>query len=131
MEKLFDDAAPNLAKTPEGIQIKKLIREILQYDPAKRPTVAQFLQDPRFVRNDWGSEGLDDPGYEDDDRKESDYAKQKKEKEKDDDSSKLGDSDNSEHAEEDVAYDYEADEYDEDDIKIILNKSQKGKGKRR
>nr|AFO69294.1 serine protein kinase [Epichloe gansuensis] len=47
MEELFDQAEPDIDKE-EGRQVKKLIRWILQYDPAKRPSPADILLDPWF-----------------------------------------------------------------------------------
>ncbi|TQV91843.1 serine protein kinase [Cordyceps javanica] len=47
MEKLFDAAQPELDEE-EGREIKKLIRWTLQYDPAKRPTPSEILDDPWF-----------------------------------------------------------------------------------
>ncbi|KAL1888730.1 hypothetical protein Sste5346_009355 [Sporothrix stenoceras] len=108
MEKFFNDAAPNLAKADEGVQIKKLIRQILQYHPTKRPTVAEILED----------RGL----KESDDVKEKEKKKET-EKEKGNDSSKYGDNDD------EAAYEYDADEYDEDDIEKMLQRTRKGKGK--
>jgi non-specific serine/threonine protein kinase len=47
MEELFDETNPDLGQD-EARQIKLLIRRILQYDPAKRPTPAEILRDPWF-----------------------------------------------------------------------------------
>lgn len=48
MEELFDQAKPELEEK-EASQIKALIRRILQYDPAKRPSPKELLDDPWFV----------------------------------------------------------------------------------
>lgn len=47
MEELFDRAGPELEKA-EADQVKSLVRRILQYDPAKRPSPAEILSDPWF-----------------------------------------------------------------------------------
>lgn len=47
MEEAFDEAAPELEKE-EGRKIKELIRWILQYDLAERPTAGEILQHPWF-----------------------------------------------------------------------------------
>lgn len=47
MEELFDQAGPDIDEE-EGRQVKQLIRRILQYDPAKRPSPADLLLDPWF-----------------------------------------------------------------------------------
>ncbi|CAK7275431.1 hypothetical protein SEPCBS119000_006690 [Sporothrix epigloea] len=47
LEKRFDAAAPDLDEK-EATAVKALIRRILQYDPAKRPTPSELLQDPWF-----------------------------------------------------------------------------------
>ncbi|KAM3501707.1 hypothetical protein MY11210_009303 [Beauveria gryllotalpidicola] len=47
MEELFDQAKPDIDEE-EGRQVKKLIRWILQYDPAKRPSPTEILLDPWF-----------------------------------------------------------------------------------
>lgn len=47
MEELFDQAEPDIDEE-EGLQVKKLIRWILQYDPAKRPSATDILLDPWF-----------------------------------------------------------------------------------
>ncbi|GAW24788.1 hypothetical protein ANO14919_143820 [Xylariales sp. No.14919] len=49
MEELFDQANPDIDEE-EASEIKSLIRRILQYDPADRPTPAEILQDPWFLR---------------------------------------------------------------------------------
>ena len=46
MEEEFDQAGPNLDE--EARKVKALIRWILQYDPAKRPSAAVILLDPWF-----------------------------------------------------------------------------------
>ncbi|KAI1746024.1 serine protein kinase [Xylaria scruposa] len=48
MEELFDQAEPDVPEE-EAKAIKSLIRRILQYDPKKRPSAAEILQDPWFV----------------------------------------------------------------------------------
>lgn len=61
MEDMFDKAAPEVACSSEAQQIKQLVRRILQYDPAQRPTMADILQDEWFARDDWGrKEGGDE-----------------------------------------------------------------------
>lgn len=47
MEDAFDKAEPEIDKD-EGRELKELIRWILQYDPAERPTAAEILQHPWF-----------------------------------------------------------------------------------
>lgn len=47
MEEEFDQAGPNLDEE-EARKVKGLIRWILQYDPAKRPSAAEILLDPWF-----------------------------------------------------------------------------------
>ncbi|CAG8121190.1 unnamed protein product [Penicillium salamii] len=47
MEERFDQAGPDLDEE-EANQVKALIRWILQYDPAKRPSTAEILSDPWF-----------------------------------------------------------------------------------
>ncbi|KAM3548730.1 hypothetical protein ARSEF4850_009247 [Beauveria asiatica] len=47
MEELFDKAEPEIDEK-EGYQVKKLIRWILDYDAAKRPSAAELLLDPWF-----------------------------------------------------------------------------------
>lgn len=47
MEELFDKAEPDIDEK-EGYQVKKLIRRILDYDAAKRPSAAELLLDPWF-----------------------------------------------------------------------------------
>lgn len=47
MEEAFDQAGPDLNEE-EARKVKALIRWILQYDPAKRPSPAEILQDPWF-----------------------------------------------------------------------------------
>ncbi|CAG8391116.1 unnamed protein product [Penicillium salamii] len=55
MEESFDQTGPNLDEE-EANHVKALIRWILQYDPAKRPSTAEILADP------WFSEiNVDDP----------------------------------------------------------------------
>ncbi|KAF4438057.1 CMGC SRPK kinase [Fusarium acutatum] len=47
MEKAFDEKCPEMAEE-EAQEIKKLIRWILQYDPAKRPSAEEILRHPWF-----------------------------------------------------------------------------------
>ena len=47
-EELFDQAKPELGEKETG-QVKSLIRRILQYDPTKRPSPSELLDDPWFV----------------------------------------------------------------------------------
>ncbi|KAL2024360.1 hypothetical protein VTK56DRAFT_8842 [Thermocarpiscus australiensis] len=47
MEEMFDQAAPAIDEE-EARKVKALIRRILQYDPAKRPSPAEILSDPWF-----------------------------------------------------------------------------------
>ncbi|CAK7224484.1 hypothetical protein SCUCBS95973_005533 [Sporothrix curviconia] len=47
MEQVFDRLAPDVSDA-ETRETKRLIRHILQYDPAQRPTAAEILQDPWF-----------------------------------------------------------------------------------
>ncbi|KAE8141237.1 kinase-like domain-containing protein [Aspergillus pseudotamarii] len=51
MEELFDQASPDLDEK-EAHEVKALIRWILQYDPAKRPSPAEILSDPWFCEID-------------------------------------------------------------------------------
>lgn len=53
MEELFDEASPDISKE-ESDAVKALVRRILQYDPAKRPSAEEILLDPWFSRDDWG-----------------------------------------------------------------------------
>ena len=46
-EELFDRANPELDEN-DARKVKALIRRILQYDPAKRPSPAEILLDPWF-----------------------------------------------------------------------------------
>lgn len=54
MEKLFDQAGPDLAME-EAHTVKALIRRILLYDPAKRPSPTEILSDPWFCEIEDGS----------------------------------------------------------------------------
>ncbi|KAL5345312.1 hypothetical protein ACLOAV_009682 [Pseudogymnoascus australis] len=45
LEELFDDASPDISKE-ESDAVKALVRRILQYDPAKRPSAEEILLDP-------------------------------------------------------------------------------------
>lgn len=47
MEQMFDQADPDLDEE-EAYKVKALIRWILQYDAAKRPSPAEILLDPWF-----------------------------------------------------------------------------------
>jgi serine/threonine protein kinase len=47
MEELFDQAGPDL-DAEEAREVKALIRRILQYDPAKRPSPAELLLESWF-----------------------------------------------------------------------------------
>ncbi|KAH7309688.1 serine protein kinase [Stachybotrys elegans] len=47
LEELFDQTDPDLS-TEEANEVKALIKRILQYDPAKRPTATELLIDPWF-----------------------------------------------------------------------------------
>ncbi|KAM0542287.1 hypothetical protein ACHAPJ_012852 [Fusarium lateritium] len=47
MEEAFDQANPDLT-AEEAKKVKRLIRRILQYDPAKRPSAAELLRDAWF-----------------------------------------------------------------------------------
>ncbi|KAJ5543324.1 hypothetical protein N7461_009327 [Penicillium sp. DV-2018c] len=51
MEERFDQAGPDLDEE-EANKVKALIRWILQYDPAKRPSPAKILSDPWFSEID-------------------------------------------------------------------------------
>jgi len=53
MEKLFDQADPVLDEK-EARMVKTLIRHILQYDPAKRPSPSEIFRDPWFNEHDVG-----------------------------------------------------------------------------
>ncbi|KIH94878.1 non-specific serine/threonineeeee protein kinase [Sporothrix brasiliensis 5110] len=48
MEQLFDRLAPDVSDE-EARATKRLVRRILQCDPAQRPTAAEILQDPWFL----------------------------------------------------------------------------------
>ncbi|CAK7201143.1 hypothetical protein SEUCBS139899_003845 [Sporothrix eucalyptigena] len=50
LEEMFDKAAPEVSSSAEALQIKQLILRILQYDPEKRPTVTDILQDAWFTK---------------------------------------------------------------------------------
>ena len=47
MEEMFDETEPDV-RQEEGRKIKDLIRWILQYDPEKRPSARELLQDAWF-----------------------------------------------------------------------------------
>lgn len=48
MEQMFDMASPEIGQA-EAEQIKTLVRKILQYNPAKRPSAEEILMDPWFA----------------------------------------------------------------------------------
>lgn len=50
MEDMFDRAAPEITEE-EARQVKALIRRILRYDPAERPSPAEILSNPWFVES--------------------------------------------------------------------------------
>ena len=54
MEELFNQAGPDLSED-ESQAVKALIRWILQYDPAKRPSPAAILLNPWFSKGVAGS----------------------------------------------------------------------------
>lgn len=47
MEELFDRAGPDL-EGEEAHNVKALVRSILQYDPAERPSPTEILANPWF-----------------------------------------------------------------------------------
>ncbi len=49
MEDLFDHAGPDLDEE-EAHMVKRLIRRILQYDAAKRPSPNELLLDPWIIK---------------------------------------------------------------------------------
>jgi serine/threonine protein kinase len=49
MEEEFDDGKPTSLSAEETAAIKSLIRRALQYDPAKRPTTSELLEDLWFT----------------------------------------------------------------------------------
>ena len=51
MEELFDRTEPDLDEE-EAHKVKALIRWVLQYDPAKRPSPARIMSDPWFCEID-------------------------------------------------------------------------------
>ncbi|KAJ8121270.1 hypothetical protein O1611_g10146 [Lasiodiplodia mahajangana] len=55
MEELFDEQGLDIPEEEAG-QVKALVRRILQYDPAKRPSPMELLRDPWFANED--SSGL-------------------------------------------------------------------------
>ncbi|KAK8102103.1 serine protein kinase [Apiospora sp. TS-2023a] len=55
MEEMFDEAKPDL-DAEEAVKVKILIRRILQYDPAQRPSAAELLRDPWFCDEESGSD---------------------------------------------------------------------------
>ncbi|KAK8074105.1 kinase-like protein [Apiospora phragmitis] len=55
MEEKFDQAKPEL-DAEEAAKVKVLIRRILQYDPAQRPSPAEILRDPWFSDSKSGTE---------------------------------------------------------------------------
>ena len=54
MEELFDQASPDISDE-ESRAVKTLIRRILQYDPAKRPSAEEILLDPWFAGDEVNS----------------------------------------------------------------------------
>ncbi|KAK7946283.1 Serine/threonine-protein kinase SRPK3 [Apiospora aurea] len=54
MEEMFDRAKPDI-DAEEAAKVKKLVRRILQYDPAQRPSPAELLRDPWFCDGESGS----------------------------------------------------------------------------
>jgi serine/threonine protein kinase len=50
LEETFDEVKPVDLSDEEAMMVKALIRRILQYDPTKRPTPSQILQDPWFAK---------------------------------------------------------------------------------
>lgn len=51
MEESFDQAGPEIGEE-EARKVKALIRWVLQYHPAKRPSAAEILADPWFCEID-------------------------------------------------------------------------------
>ncbi|KAI1735891.1 serine protein kinase [Xylaria scruposa] len=51
MEEYFDQANPDIDER-EARKVKALVRRILQYDPAERPSAAEVLRDPWFFDDD-------------------------------------------------------------------------------
>ncbi|GJD02340.1 serine/threonine-protein kinase SRPK3 [Colletotrichum higginsianum] len=51
MEELFDRADPDISEE-EACAVKELIRRILRYNPAERPSPAELLRDPWFSKID-------------------------------------------------------------------------------
>lgn len=51
MEELFDQTGPDLDED-EAHRVKALIRWILQYDPAKKPSPTEILSNPWFCEID-------------------------------------------------------------------------------
>ena len=49
LEDFFDENKPADLSDEESTMVKTLLRRILQYEPANRPTPAQILQDPWFT----------------------------------------------------------------------------------
>ena len=58
MEEMFDEAKPDLNAEEAG-KVKVLIRRILHYDPAQRPSAVELLRDPWFC-DDESEGGLSD-----------------------------------------------------------------------
>jgi serine/threonine protein kinase len=52
LEERFDHGKPADVSDDDAKMVKALLRRILQYDPAKRPTASEILQDPWF---EWSS----------------------------------------------------------------------------
>lgn len=49
LEQFFDSEKPAEMTDDEAKAVKSLLRQILQFDPAKRPTATRILQDPWFT----------------------------------------------------------------------------------
>ena len=49
LEQFFDRAKPEGMSDEEAKAVKALLRRILQYEPAKRPTLSEILKDPWFA----------------------------------------------------------------------------------
>lgn len=59
LEQFFDSLKPSEMDDDEANEVKALLRQILQYDAAKRPTAKEILQNPWFTSR--GSEhGVED-----------------------------------------------------------------------
>ncbi|TKW51824.1 Dual specificity tyrosine-phosphorylation-regulated kinase 3 [Colletotrichum tanaceti] len=51
MEELFDQAEPDISEEEAGA-VKALVRRVLRYNPAERPSPAELLRDPWFSKID-------------------------------------------------------------------------------